>query len=968
MKKRIACLSKTMVVIMFVLLSSTNLFSQEIVTVPGSTIDNFMPYSFYDTNDFIYFVGKNTENKNNLYKIDKATGDVVKIAMHPGINNLPIIGFTLAGNNIYFVAKNTKFTPRIWKLNITTDAISLVDNVGRPHWDNFTSFVNIGDYLYYPCHSVAMFKDNIIGRIKYSDDTFEEVTLTHTDLDSDPEISRLTDFNGNLYFNGHDKGEEGKDFQQHLYKYNIITQAVTSLTSRTGTADLPHFSNYTGNFNPTSLQVVNDKLYLLAEHDNSFRNVLWEYAENSDAIALFAGPSDNFILEDISNLNKHQNKLFFISSPDIYLYDTETKSETKLELPANYSLAAKYNSNIGFFSDDLLVRAKNRSTSKRVALRYNFIAESFLEVSLPPQDFDNVPTNFFSSDNKNVYFNANNSSGKSKLYKMNLEKISTWSGTEWQPSTPDANTLAILDGNYTSSTGDITCAGLSVNENKTITVNSGQTLKITTSGVSIKTQANIIVEAGAVLNCDALNIPSQTSITDSNTEVYSTDINIVTNPNKASVKVQIEYGETTAYGSSVELPFNIDGEVDVSKILKLVGLKANTEYHYRSVYSTDDLKIYGTNNIFTTKASTGIDLNAVDFHVANKELLNVSTQMEYSIGSNSSYTACTDGTMTGIDYVFGRITVREIAKTDNKRVLIYVKKPYFDDFTIDYINKTTKENVADNIEYSTDDFATAGTLGSNAPVDLTLGKTIYFRIPATKTSVEYKQTLTVPVKKNSNKLSDSITDCAVQTQIDKEECHALIDLYTNTNGASWKNKSGWNVTNTPCSWRGVSCGGDGHVTGLILRNNKLSGSIPESLSNLSNLKSLVLGSNQLSGSIPESLGNLSNLQRLFLFRNQLSGSIPESLGNLGNLKSLNLSSNQLSGSIPESLGNLSNLEYLKLYKNQLCENIPKSLMNLSKIRKIVLKNNHLTASDPKLIDWLKTKDSSWAKNQTPCPK
>ena len=45
----------------------------------------------------------------------------------------------------------------------------------------------------------------------------------------------------------------------------------------------------------------------------------------------------------------------------------------------------------------------------------------------------------------------------------------------------------------------------------------------------------------------------------------------------------------------------------------------------------------------------------------------------------------------------------------------------------------------------------------------------------------------------------------------------------------------------------------------------------------------------MSGSIPGSLGNLSNLETLDLRRNQLSGSIPNSLGNLSILESLLLS-------------------------------------------------------------------------------
>ncbi len=45
--------------------------------------------------------------------------------------------------------------------------------------------------------------------------------------------------------------------------------------------------------------------------------------------------------------------------------------------------------------------------------------------------------------------------------------------------------------------------------------------------------------------------------------------------------------------------------------------------------------------------------------------------------------------------------------------------------------------------------------------------------------------------------AQAATDCAVQTQIPKVECDALVDLYNSTDGANWKDNTGWNVTNTP---------------------------------------------------------------------------------------------------------------------------------------------------------------------------
>ena len=158
------------------------------------------------------------------------------------------------------------------------------------------------------------------------------------------------------------------------------------------------------------------------------------------------------------------------------------------------------------------------------------------------------------------------------------------------------------------------------------------------------------------------------------------------------------------------------------------------------------------------------------------------------------------------------------------------------------------------------------------------------------------------------------TDCGSVTEIPQVECEALLDLYHSTDGPNWKNNTGWHANNTPCNWYGVSCSG-GYVTSIYLHYNQVSGTIPESLGNLSNLTRLNLSYGQLTGSIPESLGNLNNLQNLQLYNNQLSGSLPESLGNLSNLQNFHLGNNQLSNPIPESLGNLNNLQSLHLGGN-----------------------------------------------------
>ena len=106
---------------------------------------------------------------------------------------------------------------------------------------------------------------------------------------------------------------------------------------------------------------------------------------------------------------------------------------------------------------------------------------------------------------------------------------------------------------------------------------------------------------------------------------------------------------------------------------------------------------------------------------------------------------------------------------------------------------------------------------------------------------------------------------------------------------------------------------------------------------------------ELSGEIPSSIGNLTNLTHLNLGRNQLSGEIPLEIGNLTNLTVLNLQYNQLTGEIPSEIGNLTNLTYLWLYNNQLTGEIPEEICNLTNLTELYLYNNQLTGGIPQEV-------------------
>eukprot|EP01018_Ginkgo_biloba_P027325 Gb_34075 [translate_table: standard] len=155
--------------------------------------------------------------------------------------------------------------------------------------------------------------------------------------------------------------------------------------------------------------------------------------------------------------------------------------------------------------------------------------------------------------------------------------------------------------------------------------------------------------------------------------------------------------------------------------------------------------------------------------------------------------------------------------------------------------------------------------------------------------------------------------------------------------------------------------GDNHLTGVLsvsigqlstelyhlrLGGNYIGGELPKQIANLTNLTYLDLSSNNFTGRVPSALGRLQKLERLFLDANRLEGSIPSEIGQQTGLGLLSLSGNILSGRIPRTFTNLKQLRMLYLDSNHLSGNIPASLGQSWRLEVLDLSDNKLRGKIP----------------------
>ncbi|KAM7488498.1 hypothetical protein LguiB_025982 [Lonicera macranthoides] len=146
---------------------------------------------------------------------------------------------------------------------------------------------------------------------------------------------------------------------------------------------------------------------------------------------------------------------------------------------------------------------------------------------------------------------------------------------------------------------------------------------------------------------------------------------------------------------------------------------------------------------------------------------------------------------------------------------------------------------------------------------------------------------------------------------------------------------------------------NGNLQTLAISNTNVSGQLPNSIANLTQLAYLDLSTDMFTGAVP-SLQMSKNLTHIDLSNNNLSGPfsftqfegrIPSSLFGLPSLKKFLLSNNHFDGSLPE-IPNTSNsmLDTLELQGNKLEGEIPSSFFDLKSLNILTLSSNNLNGT------------------------
>lgn len=152
-----------------------------------------------------------------------------------------------------------------------------------------------------------------------------------------------------------------------------------------------------------------------------------------------------------------------------------------------------------------------------------------------------------------------------------------------------------------------------------------------------------------------------------------------------------------------------------------------------------------------------------------------------------------------------------------------------------------------------------------------------------------------------HKSSALLLDCSTASNIvvPVQECQALVDLYDSTNGPNWDVSTNWDTDTNVCNWYGVTCLSN-RVRTLDLNTNNLWGTLPVSMSGLTQITHLNLSNNNIMGILPSEWSSLTSMLNFQIWNNDLTGSLPSSWSGWTIVNTFEVEGNNLIGTLPSS--------------------------------------------------------------------
>lgn len=88
---------------------------------------------------------------------------------------------------------------------------------------------------------------------------------------------------------------------------------------------------------------------------------------------------------------------------------------------------------------------------------------------------------------------------------------------------------------------------------------------------------------------------------------------------------------------------------------------------------------------------------------------------------------------------------------------------------------------------------------------------------------------------------------------------------------------------------------------LVLFSNELTGSIPYSIFEATNLEIIALSDNKIEGHLSSRFDDLGKLRELYVWQNMLTGTVPDDFGNMPILEHFEFNNNDITGEVPSEV-------------------------------------------------------------------